>query len=296
MDRLLAWWKGPLSEEEARLPAPLPPDRLVGGFQVLGLLGDGGTATVYKAQDSAGAEAAVKIPHRGVLSDREFVAAFRREAELGVSLRHPSIVRVLDAGAYATPDFREVPYFAMERLHGQDLGTLLREKGRLPQQLAVCITRAIADALDWAHQRGVVHRDVSPSNIFLTDHKAVKVMDFGISAVCSQRGGRLRGMGRGTPAYLAPERIADHHLADPQVDLYALGCVLYEMLAGIPPYVADHAEDVLRMHLSRPIPPLPVDVDVHPRLQRILLRLLQKEPGSRSSSARELLVELAELL
>ncbi len=269
----------------------------MGGFRILGVLGQGGTATVYEAEASEGHPAAVKIPHRGPLSDREFVANFRREAEVGVDLRHPSIVRVLEAGVYAACGFREIPYFAMERLHGQDLGRVLRDRGRLPQQLALRITRALADALDWAHQRGVVHRDISPSNIFLTDHKSVKVMDFGISAVCSRRGRdqQGRGLGLGTPAYLAPERVADDRLVDPRVDQYALGCVLYEMLTGRPPFVAEKAEDVLRMHLSREVPPLPLEVEVAPGVQRILARLLQKDPASRYPSARELLVDLAEL-
>lgn len=279
------------------MPAPLPLDGRVGGFRILGVLGQGGTATVYEAEASEGAPAAIKIPHRGPLSDREFVANFRREAEVGVDLRHPSIVRVLEAGVYAAPGFREIPYFAMERLSGQDLGRILRNRGRLPQQLALRITRALADALDWAHQRGVVHRDISPSNIFLTEHKSVKIMDFGISAVCSRQGlhQQGQGLGLGTPAYLAPERVSDDRLADPRVDLYSLGCVLYEMLTGRPPFVAEKAEEVLRMHRDREVPPLPLDVEVSPRLQRILMRLLRKAPSSRYPSARELLVDLAEV-
>lgn len=296
MDRLLSWWRGSPPAEPDASPAPLPFDCRIGEFQILEPLGDGGTATVYAARDGEGRDAAIKIPHRGVLSDREFVETFRREAELGVSLRHPSIVKVLAAGAYATPAFPQVPYFVMERLHGRELIAVLREEGRLPQALALSITRAIADALDWAHQRGVVHRDISPANVFLTSQRAVKVMDFGISAAPAARSGRRRGMGRGTPEYLAPERIADAGLAEPRVDLYALGCVLYEMLAGKPPFTADRPEEVLRQHVHAPVPPLPADVEVSRELQAVLRHLLEKDPARRYGSAREVLVDLAELV
>ena len=306
MDRLLSWWKGSgraqgpaqgpeAGPEEPSGPAPLPVDHRVGGYQITGPLGQGGTATVYAAQDGAGQEAAVKIPLRASLGDAEFVATFQREAELGVTLRHPSIVRVLAAGSYATPDFPVVPFFAMERLRGRDLKHFLREAGRLPQEMALPIARAVADALDWAHQRGVVHRDISPSNVFLTARRSVKVMDFGISAADTGQGGPRRGICRGTPEYFAPERVADVQSADPRVDLYALGCVLYEMLAGHPPFSADRPEEVLRLQVEAPVPPLPPEIPVAPGLRRILARLLEKDPERRYQSAREVLNALADL-
>ena len=296
MASLRSWWHKPAVLLEDSRPAPLPCDRMVGGFQVGQTLGDGGTATVYEARGPDGAEAALKIPHRGLLRDPEFVAAFRREAELGTSLRHPSIVRVHLAGVYRLPDFREVPFFAMERLRGRDLQGWLHQEGRLETGLALAIARAIADALDWAHHRGVVHRDISPGNIFLTCQKSVKVMDFGISALCHERRPGAGGPGRGTPAYLAPERLRNSHLADPRVDLYSLGCVLYEMLAGRPPFQGEQPDQVLRQHLEAPAPALPVEVTVPWRASRLVARLLEKDPERRCATAREVLAELAELL
>lgn len=296
MEGFRAWWRRPAALLEDSRPAPLPPERKLAGFEIGEILGDGGTATVYAARGPDRAEAALKIPHRGLLRDLEFVVAFRREAELGTSLRHPSIVRAYLAGAYRLPDALEVPFFAMERLRGRDLRSWLHEEGRLEPGLALAVARAIADALDWAHHRGVVHRDISPANIFLTCQKAVKVMDFGISAVCHERRRGGGGPGWGTPAYLAPERLRDRHLADPRMDLYSLGCVLYEMLAGRPPFQGDPPDQVLRQHLEAPVPALPVEVLVPWRVHRLLARLLEKDPQRRCASAREVLAELAEVL
>lgn len=290
MDRLLSWWKGARIEPGTR--APLPLDRKVGEFRLGEVLGDGGTATVYAAVDDQDRTAAVKIPHLGPLAEREFVATFRREAELGVSLRHPSIVKVLKAGTYAAPGHPEVPYFAMELLQGRDLRSVLQQDGPLEPVQAAAIARAIADALDWAHHRGVTHRDISPSNVFLTQGRAVKVMDFGISGI-AERGGPARGLARGTPEYLAPERIADWRRADPGIDLYALGCVLFEMLTGHPPFRSDKPEEVLRMHQHDPVPAIP---GLPTGLERVLHRLLEKDPGRRYGSAREVLVDLADLV
>lgn len=290
MDRFLAWWKGPPAEPGGR--APLPLDLRVGDYRLGAVVGDGGTATVYSAVDAEGRPAAVKIPHLAALEDREFVATFRREAELGVSLRHPSIVKVLQAGTYAAQGHPHIPYIAMELLQGKPLSAVIRQEGALEPRQAAAIARVVADALDWSHQRGIIHRDVSPSNVFLTPQRQVKVMDFGISAAQSERG-PARGMARGTPEYLAPERIADFHRADPGVDLYALGCLLFEMLSGHPPFQAERPEEVLRMHLREPVPALP---GLPPGLERVLHRLLEKEPARRYGSAREVLVDLAELV
>lgn len=292
MDRLLSWWKGSPIEPGTR--APLPLDRRVGEFRLGEVLGDGGTATVYAALDDQERTAAVKIPHLGALADKEFVKTFRREAELGVSLRHPSIVKVLKAGTYAAAGHAgEIPYFAMELLQGRDLRTMLQQEGPLPPVQAAAIARAIADALDWAHHRGVFHRDITSGNVFLTQGRQVKVMDFGISAAFSRRRGSARGMARGTPEYLAPERIEDWGRADAGVDLYALGCVLYEMLTGRPPFRSDDTAELLRMHRKDPVPEIP---GLPHGLERVLHRLLEKDPGRRYGSAREVLVDLAELV
>lgn len=277
-------------------PSPLPSSGRLGDFVLGKMLADGGTATVYAAQDPNGQVVAVKIPHRGPLRFGNFVATFEREAQIGIDLRHPSIVRVLDAGTYRAAGFSRVPYFVMEYLEGQELDSIL-EAGPLTESEAISVARGVADALSWAHARGVIHRDISPRNIFVTSKRAVKVMDFGISTVTSKAGRnkKARGLNYGTPEYLAPERMQDSGAADERSDLYALGCVLYEMLAGKPPYTGESPEKVVMAHVKAPIPSLAAEGLASPGLDAVITKLLAKSPKHRFQSANELIARLAEL-
>lgn len=279
-------------------PAPLPKEGFLGDYKLGSLVADGGTATVYFGKDPNNAPCAIKIPHRGPLRNRSFVETFQREAQIGVDLRHPSIVRVLAAGNYKAPGFPRIPYFIMEFLEGQELESIL-EAGRLEEADAVGVGRAVADALAWAHARGVIHRDISPRNIFITTKRSVKVMDFGISTVSSKGSagrGKARGLAYGTPDYMAPERLQDSGLADERSDLYALGCVLYEMLTGVPPYHGSTAEEILKGHLKSPIPTLADKGLASPQLDAIITRLMAKKPTARFQTASEVAAKLAELI
>jgi serine/threonine protein kinase len=277
-------------------PAPLPRDGKIGQFDLGVLLADGGTATVYNGVDPGGLTVAIKIPHRGPLRNRKFVATFEREAQIGIDLRHPSIVRVLDAGTYRAGGYSKIPYFVMEYLEGQELDAIL-ETGPLTPVEAVGVARGVADALSWAHARGVIHRDISPRNIFVTSRRSIKVMDFGISAVSDRGPGakKARGLAFGTPEYMAPERMQDTGIADERSDLYALGCVLYEMISGVPPFLGESPEKTVMMHLRSPIPSLyekglaPADLDA------IVTKLLAKDPKHRYQTANEVIARLAEL-
>ena len=277
-------------------PAPLPRDGKIGQFDLGVLLADGGTATVYNGVDPGGLTVAIKIPHRGPLRNRKFVATFEREAQIGIDLRHPSIVRVLDAGTYRAGGYSKIPYFVMEYLEGQELDAIL-ETGPLTPVEAVGVARGVADALSWAHARGVIHRDISPRNIFVTSRRSIKVMDFGISAVSDRGPGakKARGLAFGTPEYMAPERMQDTGIADERSDLYALGCVLYEMISGVPPFQGESPEKTVTMHLRSPIPSLlekglaPADLDA------IVTKLLAKDPRQRYQTANEVIARLAEL-
>ena len=277
--------------------SPLPRDRIIGELGLGELLGDGGTASVYRATTRDGRMLAVKIPHRDALEDADFVDSFFREAEVGKTLMHPSIVRVHEVGRYRARDL-EVPYFAMELLEGQDLRSLIRQEGTLAEDHARRIARAVADALDWAHERGIVHRDVKPANIFIVPRqRAIKVTDFGISALCASRHGVEANRGvvaMGTPEYLAPERLEQSGQADARSDLYALGCTLYEMLLGAPPFVAASPEEVLRLQREA-LPPSMVDVNLSPQVKSVIRRLLEKDPRRRYQTAREVNNALAEI-
>lgn len=277
-------------------PAPLPAEGRLGTFKLGPMIADGGMATVYMGKDEQHSPVAIKIPHRGPLRSASFVKTFEREAQIGVDLRHPSIVRVLQAGTYKAPGLKRVPYFVMEYLEGQELDGILR-LGPLPEKEAINVARGVADALQWAHARGVIHRDISPRNIFVTSRKGVKVMDFGISAVNTRgaRGPRARGLAYGTPEYLAPERMADFGVADERSDLYSLGCVLYEMLAGRPPFQADTPEKTLLAHRKTPVPSL-FDQGLASRpLDEVVMKLLAKDPKHRFQTAGEVTSKLADL-
>lgn len=277
-------------------PAPLPSDGRLGTYKLGPMIADGGMATVYMGKDENHQPVAIKIPHRGPLRNSSFVKTFEREAQIGVDLRHPSIVKVFYAGNYRAPGFKRIPYFVMEYLEGQELDALL-QFGQLAENDAINVARGVADALQWAHARGVIHRDISPRNIFVTNKKGIKVMDFGISAVNSRdaRAPRARGLAFGTPDYLAPERMADYGVADERSDLYSLGCVLFEMLAGHPPYEAATPEATVMAHKKAPIPDLHAKGLASRPLAEIVTRLLQKNPNDRFQSAGEVTSKLADL-
>lgn len=276
--------------------APLPQRNKLGKYVLGEIIADGGTATVYRATDDEGHTLAIKIPHADLLNSKEFVATFHHEASIGETLRHPSIVAVLEVGQYQAGGYKKIPYFVMEYLDGQDLRSIIRSRGRLPAQEAARITRSIADALDWAHHRGVTHRDISPRNIFVTRQKRVKVMDFGISTVQSRiTHKRTKALSLGTPEYLAPERINDPASADSRSDLYSLGCVLFEMLHGHPPFVGPTAIETLKMHRKTSVPDPHPSLSLPPGLWPILLKLLEKNPEKRFQSAGAVTSALADI-
>lgn len=297
----IAWLRGhrksaPEDPDAPPQRAPLPVRGKLGKYKIGAIIADGGTATVYDGEDDEGHKVAIKIPHADHLASKEFIATFHHEAEVGETLRHPSIVAVLQVGHYKSGSYKQIPYFVMEYLEGQDLRSIIRSKGRLPAQEAARIARSIADALEWAHHRGVNHRDISPRNIFVTSRKTVKVMDFGISTVQSRiTHKRTKALTLGTPEYLAPERIDDPRSADSRSDLYSLGCVFFEMLHGHPPFTATSPIEVLQMHRKEKIPPPHPDLDIPPGLWTILTRLLEKDPNKRFQSAAAVTSALADL-
>lgn len=277
-------------------PAHLPANRKLGEYLVLETIGVGGNATVYRAQAPNGNTVAIKVPHLETLRQKDFRASFNAEAEVGVNLVHPSIVKVLGTGQFTDSGGRSIPFFVMENLEGQDLYQRLREQGHIEPLEAAKITRAVADALAWAHNRGVQHRDISPKNIFITKNKQIKVMDFGISTIF-KRGlklGPTNAPNFGTPQYLAPERTSRQE-ADSRSDLYSLGCVLYEMLMGRPPFEAENPKTILELHRRQPVPPLSPQAKVPKALEAILMKLLAKDPEQRYQSADQVTAALADL-
>jgi serine/threonine-protein kinase len=264
----------------------------LGGYEVLGTLGRGGMATTYRARRRRdGATVALKVPHAMCLDEPTFVARFLREGALGEQLHHPGIVRIHEAGEEAGR-----PFLAMELISGRTLKQELREAGPFPPRRALEVARGIAEALDYAHAKGVVHRDLKPDNIMILPDGGLKVMDFGIARTAGGEGLTGTNLFLGTPLYAAPEMVDPKHV-DHRVDLYALGIILFEMLQGAVPFTADSPYRVIEMHMRTPLPaPAELKVAVPPAIWAIVAKLCAKDRANRYASAEALLVELNRLL
>jgi serine/threonine-protein kinase len=258
-------------------------------YAVLGVLGEGGMATVYRATDlKHRREVAIKVLFHD-LAQAIGADRFLHEIEIAAGLQHPRILALYDSG-----EANGLLYYVMPLVEGESLrDRLLREK-QLPIADAVRITREVASALAYAHSRGIVHRDIKPANILLSGGEAV-VADFGI-ALALNAAGRTRmtitGISVGTPAYMSPEQASGEDV-DARTDVYSLGCVLYEMLAGMPPYAGPTAESVVRQHVAAPVPRASVvRPTVSPALEETIERALAKVPADRIQSAAQFLAEL----
>ena len=261
-----------------------------GDYRLLERLGRGGMASVYKAE-RRGEVSALKRPLPAFLDEPEFLERFQREAEIGRTLHHPNIVRILERG---TVD--QVPYFTMELVPGETLQAHLEHAGALSPRLAAGIVVQIAEALDYAHLKGVVHRDLKPSNVMVLEDGTAKVMDYGIARARRFEGMTVTGAFLGSPEYVAPEAIEGKEI-DARSDLYSLGVIFYETLTGRRPFSADTPFAVLRKHLTEP-PPRPTLIvpGLPPELERIVLRLLDKQADQRHAGAEELVNELRDFL
>jgi len=257
-----------------------------GDFRLLERLGKGGMASVYKAE-RRGELSALKRPLLHLLDDPQFRERFLREAEIGRALNHPNIIRILERGNVGT-----VPYFTMELLPGETLHAFIAGRGAAAPRTAVAIVVQIAEALDFAHSKGVIHRDLKPSNVMLLPDGTAKVMDFGIARARRFEGMTATDAFLGTPDYVAPETI-DGRGTEARSDLYALGLILFELLTAQRPFTGDSSFAILKKHSSQE-PPTPSRLQraVPPELDVIVLKLLRKDPEQRPASAEELVVEL----
>jgi len=260
-----------------------------GRYQIIARIAAGGMGEVFHAHDSVLArEVAIKVLHPGLASERAFIDRFRREARAAANLSHPNIVQVHDWGERDGTSF-----MVMEYIRGPNLRELLTARGRLmPAQVAEVELQILA-ALDHAHRRGIVHRDVKPENALLTPEGVVKVADFGLAhALAEARITQAPGTVTGTVQYLAPEQIRGEP-ADPRTDLYALGVVTYELLTGRPPFNAETAMAVAYKHLSEQVAaPSDWAPDVPEKLDRIVLAATAKDPDDRPLSAADMRADL----
>jgi serine/threonine protein kinase len=273
-------------------PRGLAPGDVVGRYTIVREIGQGGMAVVYLAETSDGRDAAVKLLHPGLtaLLGRE---RFRREIRLAARLRHPGILPLHESGEGDRGLWYSMPYVPGGTLRGR-----LRQESRLPVAEAVRIAREVAGALEYAHRRGVVHRDIKPENLLLDAGGGIQVGDFGIGRVfdASSLEDTLTRSGVliGTPAYMSPEQALGERTLDGRTDIYGLGCVLYEMLAGEPPYPAATPQAAVARHLKDPIPSLRrLLPDVPSALDAAVRRALAKSPAERFGTAAKLADALA---
>jgi serine/threonine-protein kinase len=253
-------------------------------YRLISCVGSGGMATVYKGVDMLlQRRVAVKVLRERFANDPEFLERFQREARAAANLDHTNIVTVYDVGKDGAWH-----YIVMEYVDGQDLKTLIRQKGRLSVAEALGIATQIAAGVGHAHKATVIHRDIKPQNVLVTPDGLAKVVDFGIARALSESGLTDSNTVWGSPIYFAPEQAAGDP-PTPASDVYSIGVVMYEMLTGSPPFQADNPTALAMKHLREEPPPLAVrNPHVPPRLEWIVRKLLSKEPSARYRTAEQL--------
>ncbi|WP_314451434.1 Stk1 family PASTA domain-containing Ser/Thr kinase [uncultured Microbacterium sp.] len=276
---------------------------LSGRYRVDDLIGRGGMASVYRGYDQTlGRTVAIKILKSDLAGDAAFRTRFRLEAQAASRMAHPTIVRVFDAGEDAETGVdgveRPVPYIVMELVHGRLLKDVIGQ-GKVPTDDALRYVDGILEALEYSHRAGVVHRDIKPGNVMITESGRVKVMDFGIARAVSDSSSTVAETTAivGTAAYFSPEQ-AKGESVDARADLYSTGVVLYELLTGRTPFRGDTPVAVAYQHVSEaPLPPSEIDESIPRALDAIVLRALAKDPFQRpqdAASFREALDETAD--
>jgi serine/threonine protein kinase len=277
---------------------------LDGKYEIVAPLGSGGMGAVYRARRVLiGDEVAVKVLHSRLTGDEKLVERFRREARAAAQLHHPNVVTIHDYGEARGPG--GFAYIVMELVRGESLRDLLKREGRLEPRRAVSLMRDVCAGVGAAHRRGIVHRDIKPDNIIVTpadeDHptESVKVVDFGIAKLrdLAAEGSTLTeaGMMVGTLFYMSPEQCKGEPL-DSRADVYSLGAMLHEMLAGEPPFTASNITSLIFKHVGEPPPPLPEDLPVPAALRAAVLRALSKDPDARPRDASEFSREIQSAL
>jgi serine/threonine-protein kinase len=265
---------------------------LTGRYRIERELGAGGMATVYLAEDQKHhRQVAVKVL-RPELAATLGAERFLREIEIAAKLNHPHILPLYDSGGTG-----DVLFYVMPFVEGQSLRDRVTKSGALPIDEAMRIIREVADALAYSHQHGVVHRDIKPENVLVSSTHAL-VTDFGVAKAVSDAASaaHLTGTGitLGTPAYMAPEQATADPAVDHRVDIYALGVMAYELLAGQVPFRGTNLQQVIAGHLTRRPDPLSTyRATVPPALEELVMRCLEKNPADRWQSAEEVVRALA---
>ncbi|GAA3535212.1 Stk1 family PASTA domain-containing Ser/Thr kinase [Amycolatopsis ultiminotia] len=274
------------------------PRLLSNRYELGDTLGYGGMSEVHHGHDvRLGREVAIKVLRADLARDPQFQERFRREAQNAAALNHPAIVAVYDTGE-ANTDVGALPYIVMEYVEGRTLRDIVKTEGPMSQKRAMEVMADVCAALDFSHRHGIVHRDVKPANVMITKNGAVKVMDFGIARAMHDGQSAMTQTAAviGTAQYLSPEQ-ARGESVDARSDVYAAGCVLYELITGEPPFTGDSPVAVAYQHVREdPHPPSSVNPAVSPELDAVVLKALAKGPANRYQSAAEMRSDLVRTL
>ncbi|MCO6670827.1 Stk1 family PASTA domain-containing Ser/Thr kinase [Cutibacterium avidum] len=273
---------------------------LSGRYELQNLIGRGGMADVWRARDHRlGRDVAVKRLRADLASDDTFQARFQREAQSAARLNHPNIVAVYDTGETQDPTTGlQVPYIVMELIDGHTLRDVLRDGRKILPRRALEFTQGVLDALSYSHAAGIVHRDIKPANVMLTREGYVKVMDFGIARAVADTSATMTQTAAviGTAQYLSPEQ-ARGETVDNRADIYATGCLLYELLVGRPPFIGDSPVSVAYQHVREiPAPPSSLDSEITGEMDAITLKALAKERADRYQTAKQMRDDIDRLL
>ena len=266
----------------------VPGTTLAERYRIVSPLGKGGMGEVYRAEDlRLGQTVALKFLPRSLAQTEEALERFTREVRLARQVSHPNVCRVFDIGEISeTSEAGKTTthtFLTMEFVDGEDLASLMRRIGRLPQDKAVEIARQLCAGLAAAHEHGIIHRDLKPANIMLDGRGRVRITDFGLAGLAADIGGA--DARAGTPAYMSPEQFAGREVT-PKSDLYSLGLVLYEIFTGKRLFDASSSEEMARQRdKSAPTHPSQIVKDIDPLIERVILRCLEKDPGKRPASA-----------
>ena len=261
-------------------------------YEIIEKIGNGGMATVYKAKDLVLKRyVAVKILREEYTTDNEFIKRFNTEAESAASLTHPNIVSVYDVGKEGN-----LYYIVMELIKGKTLKEIIVEDGRMGWKWSVKIAKQIAQALETAHRNNIIHRDIKPHNIIITEDGTAKVTDFGIAKAVSNSTITAFGTTIGSVHYFSPEHARGGY-TDAKSDLYSLGVVLYEMVTGRVPFDADTPVSVALKHMQeKPVPPIELNPAIPQSLNDLILKAMEKDPNMRYSTATEMIDDLDKIL
>lgn len=258
-------------------------------YEMLEKIGEGGMATVYKARcNILKRYVAVKVLREEFTTDEEFIRRFNTEAQAAASLTHPNIVSIFDVGHEDN-----VYYIVMELVQGKTLKEIINEDGVLPWKWSVNIAIQVASALETAHKNNIVHRDIKPHNIIITEDGIAKVTDFGIAKAVSNSTITAFGTTIGSVHYFSPEHARGGY-TDAKSDIYSLGVVMYEMLTGRVPFDADTPVSIALKHMQeKPVEPMKLNPSIPFAINKIIMKAMEKEPSLRYQNATEMLKDLS---